>query len=335
MDIEYLKELIKQEYENEYIEFKHNWKNKDELGEYISAISNSATIHGVDFGYFIWGIDNNTHKIVGTNFNFDMEINGEPLKHYLARNLNPSIAFKFENFIIDDKRVVVLSIPAAKTVITEFNKERYIRIGSSKELLRKYPQREANLWLILSKGLTSIINTECTNQELSFSTLQTYYAAKGIPFNQKSFKDNLNLYVPNTKKYNQMAYLLSDNNNVSCRVSVFNGKSKSDSQYALNDFGRKCLLVTIDQILNYLESFNIVMLDETNRIVERKDIPLFNSECLHEVILNAYIHNDWVDLDAPMISVFTDRIEVLSYGSIPSNQTIIDLSVNLKNVKIK
>ena len=322
MTEEHLKELISLEYENEYIEFKHDWFNKEELGEYISAISNSATEHGVEYGYFIWGIDDKTHKIVGTDFNSNKEINNEPLKHYLARNLNPSIAFRFEDIIIDDKKVVVLIIPAAKRVITEFNKERYIRIGSSKELLRKYPEREANLWIILKNMQSTIINTESIKQDLDFSSLLAYYVAKNLPLNQKSFKDNLHLYVPNTKKYNQMAYILSDNNEITCRVSIFNGKTKADKQYALNEYGKKNILVTIDQILNYLESFNITRIDETNRIVERKDIPLFDSISLREALLNAFIHNDWTELNSPMISVFSDRIEILSYGSLPFKQTI-------------
>ena len=130
------------------------------------------------------------------------------------------------------------------------------------------------------------------------------------------------MFIPSTTKYNLLAFLLSDNNDVTCRVSIFSGKRKSDNQYSLNDFGKKCLLITIDQILNYLDSFNTVILDETNRIVERKEIPLFDSKCLREAILNAFIHNDWVDLNAPMISIFSDRIEILSYGSLPSKQTI-------------
>ena len=322
MNEEYLKELINLEYENEYLEFKHNWFNKDELGEYISAISNSATEHGVEYGYFIWGIDDKTHEILGTNFNPNKEVDNEPLKHYLARNLNPSIAFIFDEIIIDDKKVVVLTIPAAKRIITEFNKERFIRIGSSKELLRKYPEREANLWIILKDMQSTIINTESPKQELDFSSLLSYYISKNLPLNQSTFKNNLHLYVPNTKKYNQMAYILSDNNEITCRISIFNGKTKADKQYALNEYGKKNILITIDQILNYLESFNITRVDETNRIVTRKDISLFDSASLREALLNAFIHNDWTDLNAPMISVFSNRIEILSHGSLPFKQTL-------------
>lgn len=322
MDKQLLIELINEKSECEWIEYKENWFNREELGEYISALSNSATEHGVEEAYFIWGIEDNTKSIKGTDFQYDIDVKGEPLKHYLARLLSPSIAFKFEQFIIDNKRVVCLTIPSAKRVFTEFNKNRYIRIGSSKELLRKYPEREIDLAIILKNGLPTIINTESKKQNLNFSELKAYYIAKGAYLNINSFEENLSLYVPGTKKYNELAFILSDDNDITCRVSIFSGKKKSDNQYSLNDFGRKSVLLTIDQILYFLESFNINKVDETNRIVERNDIPLFNSECLREAILNAFIHNDWVDLNAPMISVFTDRIEILSYGALPSKQTL-------------
>ena len=321
MDLEYLKEIISNKQECEWIEYKENWFDKDELGAYISAMSNSAAEHGEDFAYFVWGIKDGTREIVGTTFNYDIDIQHEPLKHYLARQLNPSINFVFEEFMLNNKKVVCLSIPAAKRIITEFNKNRYIRIGSSKELLRKFPEREIDLAVILKNGMPTIINTESRIQKLAFSELKAYYLAKGVFVNPNSFEDNLSLFVPGTKKYNQLAYILSDNNDITFRVSIFSGKRKSDNQYSLNDFGRKTILLTIDQIIYFLESFNITKVDETNRVVERKDIQLFDSNCLREAILNAFIHNDWVDLNAPMISVFTDRIEILSYGSLPSKQT--------------
>ena len=140
MDEMFLKELISIENEVECVELKENWYDRVKIGEYISALSNSATLKSKNYAYMIWGIDDTTHEIVGTIFNEDKEEKGEALKHFLSRNLSPSINYTFQELIIDDKRVVCLTIPAARIVPTEFNKERFIRIGSSKELLRKYPQ---------------------------------------------------------------------------------------------------------------------------------------------------------------------------------------------------
>ena len=57
--------------ENEWIEFKSgNATTNEKFGKYISAISNAACINNQSFGYLIFGINNTTHQIEGTNFKF-------------------------------------------------------------------------------------------------------------------------------------------------------------------------------------------------------------------------------------------------------------------------
>ena len=133
MTKEQLLEKINDNDEKEYVEFKTNFpadKFYKEIGEYISALSNSATLHKQNDAYMIWGVEDTTRKIIGTIFKFDIQINGsEVFKHFLARKLSPSIAFKFEEFEINNNRVVALTIPSATSTITEFDNERYIRIG--------------------------------------------------------------------------------------------------------------------------------------------------------------------------------------------------------------
>ena len=72
-------------------EFKGNVFLVDHVGEYISALSNSAAMLGRKYGYLIWGVNDKTHEVIGTNIDYNKSINNEPIKHYLARKLNPSI----------------------------------------------------------------------------------------------------------------------------------------------------------------------------------------------------------------------------------------------------
>lgn len=322
MDLALFKELISYTYEKEWLEFKENWYDRKGIGEYISALSNSAAIKGTSFAYLIWGISDDGHNVVGTSFDYDKEEKGENLKHYISRNLNPSINYEFEEFTYEGKRVVVLTIPCARLVPTEFDKERFIRIGSSKEALRKYPHIEAVLWEKLKEVQDSIVNRESPNQNLSFSKLLIYYSAKGLPLKEGTFKEELSFYVPGTRKFNILAFLMADENNITMRVSVFSGTRKSDNLYSVREFGNQCLLYTIDQVLDYCDVINVIQADESNRIVERKDVPLFDAKAFREAVLNAFIHNDWLGLNAPMISVFSDRIDILSYGTIPEGQTL-------------
>jgi len=54
--------------ECEWVEFKCNKDDPEQIGEYISALSNSAALHKQARGYIVWGIDDGTHQVVGTKF---------------------------------------------------------------------------------------------------------------------------------------------------------------------------------------------------------------------------------------------------------------------------
>lgn len=89
-------ELRAYETEREWFEFKENWFDPKELGEYISAMSNSAAYEGQECAYFIWGVQDETHELIDTKFDPNCDVKGEPLKHFLARQLYPDIDFRFE-----------------------------------------------------------------------------------------------------------------------------------------------------------------------------------------------------------------------------------------------
>ncbi|MDR1342414.1 MAG: ATP-binding protein [Prevotellaceae bacterium] len=62
---EVLKHLPK---ECEWVEFKKDNSNPQEIGEYLSALSNSACYHKKENAYLIFGVEDGTHNLIGTNF---------------------------------------------------------------------------------------------------------------------------------------------------------------------------------------------------------------------------------------------------------------------------
>ena len=119
-----------------------------------------------------------------------------------------------------------------------------------------------------------------------------------------------------------MAQLLSDDSHFPLRVSIFEGKTKGTNLFSVREFGNNCLLYSLDELLRYGDVLNIIQADETDRIVERKEVPLFDNKAFREAIINAVLHNKWTEGNEPMISVFSDRIEILSRGSLPPAQTM-------------
>ena len=319
--LDIIENLLRLQDEYEWLDFKENWFNKDEIGEYISAIANGACLCGKEYGYIIWGVKDNSRDIVGTSINFDKDVNHEPYKHYLARNLKPSIAFEVIEKEYQGKRIVMLQIPSSKSVQTKYKEVSYFRIGSSKEKINKFPEWELKLNTTLQEGFPTIVNVAAPDyaQDLTFEKLFMYYAAKGISLKLDSFERSLKLINKNGQ-YNVMAYILSDQNSIPVRVSIFSGRDKTAPLFSVKEFGNTCIMYSMDKILEYGDAINIIQADERNRISERRDVPLFDYEAFHEAILNAFIHNKWLTLNAPQISIFTDRIEILSHGGLAIDQ---------------
>ncbi len=151
---------------------------------------------------------------------------------------------------------------------------------------------------------------------ISFKTLKLYYADKGYHLDDASFETNLNLRT-GSGEYNQLAELLSDRNMIPLIVVKFQGTDKT-SVSERNDYGGKCLLFSYEQIKNRLIGENICISDTTVR--PRKDTYLFDFDCVNEAVINALVHNDW-NISQPLISLYQDRIEILSHGGLPKGQT--------------
>lgn len=149
--IEYLqslvRELVKLPDEAEWVEFKCNNKQPQMIGEYISALSNSAALCERPKAYLVWGVEDDTHKIVGTEFQYrKMKKGNEELEAWLARMLSPRINFRFFEVPMDEGTVVLMEIPCAEKQPVQFAGVEYIRVGTNKKNLKEYPDKERELW---------------------------------------------------------------------------------------------------------------------------------------------------------------------------------------------
>lgn len=114
--------------------------NAQELGEYISALSNSACIHEKEHGYIVFGIDDKTHRITGTNFSpFQKGKGNEDLIPWITRLLEPGVHFEHFGFEVEGEQVILFKIRAASGIPVKFSGEAYIRIGSYKKKLSEHP----------------------------------------------------------------------------------------------------------------------------------------------------------------------------------------------------
>lgn len=152
--------------------------------------------------------------------------------------------------------------------------------------------------------------------DLSFRVLKVYYSEKNFHLDNKSFETNLNLRNE-SGEYNLLAELLADRNNIPFIFVKFKGENKA-SISERSDYGYGCILSIYEKIKDRLKAENICISDTTVR--PRRDKFLFDYDCVNEAVINALVHNDWT-ITEPQISMFNNRLEILSHGGLPSGMT--------------
>ena len=141
-----LTELRKLPKETEWVEFKRNVAEPDEIGEYISALANSAALCGKTNAYLLWGVDDASHNIVGTVFKPSItKVGNEELENWLLRLFSPKIDFRFFEFQAEGHPVVMLEIGRAFRHPVQFKNQEFIRVGSYKKKLKEFPEKERTL----------------------------------------------------------------------------------------------------------------------------------------------------------------------------------------------
>ena len=110
-----LQELISLPSETEWFEFKEandNFKTND-IGKYFSALSNEANLLNKNFAWLVFGINDKTHNIVGTEYRNNVtRLNS--LKKQIADGTTNRISFiEIHELVIEDKRVILFQIPPA------------------------------------------------------------------------------------------------------------------------------------------------------------------------------------------------------------------------------
>jgi len=121
-------------WEDELVEFKQAGKDYStgKIGEYFSALANEANLRGADAGWLVFGVNNKTRQVVGTDYRPDVErLHG--LKNDIAHGTEPRTSFR-EIHELDhaDGRVLIFEVPPApRGIPISWNGHYYARNGES------------------------------------------------------------------------------------------------------------------------------------------------------------------------------------------------------------
>ena len=347
-----IRELVSIPVETPLVEFKHNNYNPEMMGKTISALANSATLHDKTKAYMLWGIDDVTHEIIGTDYDIQtMKKGNQEIGNWLRSLLSSNAEFDFRLVNIDGKNVGIFTIHQAVGQPVKFQRNAYIRIGSYTKDLKDYPSTEAQLW----DKLRSIRFEEQyawqdleLGEALSLLSYSSYFELqeKPIPHNFDGVahymledgilcKQDNGLYAIS----NMGAILFAKNLNNFQRIFR---KALRVVQYSASN--RETILRDNIDTKGYVDSFRnmieyISALLPSNEPIEgaiRKKILAYPLIAIREAIANALIHQDFfVTGTGPVVEIFSNRIEITNPGKpLIDIQRIVDNPPKSRNEKL-
>ncbi len=294
--------------ESETVEFK---ESTGELKEGIKSIASMLNKNKHATLYF--GITNKGKAI------------GQEASDKTLRDISQAISFNIEPAIIPtitaldgpSENLKVIKIEASGSDIPYSAYGQYLIRSADED---KKITREALRKMFIGAGFDFISEIESTRQDLTFEKFTSILVSKEYHVFSTSSLVKAKGLKNSEGKYNIMAFILSDQSNVSIKVVRFVGTDKT-SMSQRTEFGNQCLLFALQQAMDYVETLNETNVD-LGKGDGRRDKHLFDTESFEEAWKNACVHNSWMDMIPPAIYIYSDRIEIVSYGGLPYGLTL-------------
>ena len=325
-----VEELLSYGCENEWIEFKKDNSEPQLIGEYLSALSNSACLHKTKQGYLVFGINDN-REVVGTNFEPRKEKGkgNENLENWLLRLLNPRINFEILEEVYEDKKIIIFKIDSAKKSPVKFSGKEYIRVGEYKQSLKEYPEKERTLWRILNEivfeegiALDKVEEDEILNL-LDYPGYFSLMKLK-LPKNSEAILEKLEeekLILRKGKKYsitNLGAILFARDLNKfpklsrkKARVIFYGGTSRTGTMREREH--KEGYAILFKSLLQYI--LDQLPANEVIKTALREEVFIYPSIAIRELLANTLVHQDFFEEGTgPIIEFFDSRVEFTNPG---------------------
>ncbi len=329
-----LAELLALPHETEWVEWKHNNSDPIMIAERLSALANSAALHGRDSGYLVWGVQDETRNVLGTTFRpRQAKKGGEELENWLARSQHPTGNFRMHEWTHQGVPVVLFEVPRATQTPVRYSSEEYIRVGSLTKKLKEYPEKERELWATFARKPfeTGVAQADVAGADV-LALLDYDRCLKllqiPLPTDQQGVLGKLadeGLVVPKPGgRYditNLGAVLFAANlskfdrlRRKALRIIKYRGQGRTETEREWRDAPSQTgYAVAFEAAVAFVHS----QLPQNEPIGQafRTQVRVYPEKAVRELVANCLIHQDFsVGGAGPMVEIFAGRMEITNPG---------------------
>lgn len=339
-------------HEAAWIEFKENNADPQEIGEYLSAIANTAPLHGEQTGFIVWGVQDGTHARVGTDFHPQQaKIGNQELENWLTTQIYPPLNFRIHELDLADRHFVLFEVPAATHTPVRFKNDEHIRVGSYKKKLRDHPEKERELWALFAKtpfekGMAK--HAVSSDQVLALIDYPAYFdlTKQPLPDNRNGILDRLEsesfivrehgdrfgitnlgaiLFAKSLESFERLS-------RKAVRIIVYKGTGRIET--IREQISHQGYAAGFEGLIGFVNT--LLPRNELIRQALREEVRMYPEIAIRELVANAIIHQEFgITGTGPMVEIFSDRIEITNPGTpLIDTQRFLDAPPRSRNEAI-
>lgn len=293
--------------ENETQEFKESLSQLDKGLKSLSAMLNRGYKGTVYFGVK----DNGDIKGL-------MRVNISKAKMDIRQRaqayLSPQVKLDIDALSDGEGRPYIRVYAYGVDTPYSYDRRYYLRTASADDNVEQNLLRR-----MFNQGGDALKEILSETQSLTFKGTLGYLEEKGIHArDSEDFFDSFGFFT-HEQKYNLLSYLLSDQNRTVITLTCFAGRNK-DIMRDRTAYTGQSLLRTVSDVLNFLTVMQLPKRVDLSAGT-RRESSLFDLGAVREAWINACVHNAWREYIPPAVHIYSDRLEIISYGGLPYNLT--------------
>ena len=308
--------------ETDVIEFKATFVN--DLNKEIIAFANT------NGGEIYIGLDDNGKPLDLKNIN-DVELQ---CVNHIMNTIKPDVSMfvKYEKIVVDGNDVLKIIVNkgsmspyyiAGKGIRPEGV---YVRMGTA-----SIPATETTIVNMIKETTGETYEgTRSLNQNLTFIQAEQEFSNAGISFGEAQ-KKSLGV-IGRDGCYTNLGLLLSDQCEHKIKFAVYEGTQKQVFKDRHEFSGS--LFRQFEDLARMIDSYNRLsspQLDGMKR-VDQRDYPV---QAIREALLNALIHREYGLGGYTLISMFDDRMEIVSLGGLIRGVEMSDIMMGVSYLRNK
>lgn len=281
-------------------------------------------------GTIIIGVDDATGEITGLDFN-DIEKYNNYLFNWATNNVNPSIVIYTETVTIDNKKILVVTVPnGVDKPYSDQEMVFWIKSAANKrkvspDQLRRLYQSAGKIYAERQRiGVSSIKDIDAEKfREFYFQRFGEEIDKESVP----RIMNNLHL-IEDDKLTLAGALLFGKNNDVTIpefQISAiwFLGNDVTENAWRDSRNIHGHLSRQYESAFQFvIGSLRNIQDSESFNTPGKLEIP---KVVVEELLVNALVHRDYFIKDSIKLFVFDDRIEIKSPGRLPNGLNVEDI----------